>query len=131
RTSAIRTATAMAGTDTTADTGRAAIRTTAARGFQIIERATASRVAASLLALCAFSRTEPRRAENREQAGGYTQTCGPLTTGAARWIIRDRMTREQLARRIADVSLLRGEFTLRSGRKSNYYLDKYRFETQP
>jgi orotate phosphoribosyltransferase len=41
------------------------------------------------------------------------------------------MTREQLAKRIADVSLLRGEFTLRSGRKSNYYLDKYRFETQP
>jgi len=41
------------------------------------------------------------------------------------------MTREQLARRIADVALLRGEFTLRSGRKSNYYLDKYRFETQP
>jgi orotate phosphoribosyltransferase len=41
------------------------------------------------------------------------------------------MTRTELARRIADVSLLRGEFTLRSGRKSNYYLDKYRFETQP
>src|SRR5205085_9389570 len=40
------------------------------------------------------------------------------------------MTHEQLARRIADVALLRGEFTLRSGRKSNYYLDKYRFETQ-
>ncbi len=32
---------------------------------------------------------------------------------------------------IADVALLHGEFTLRSGRKSNYYLDKYRFETQP
>jgi orotate phosphoribosyltransferase len=41
------------------------------------------------------------------------------------------MTRDQLIRRIADVSLLHGEFTLRSGRKSNYYLDKYRFETQP
>jgi orotate phosphoribosyltransferase len=41
------------------------------------------------------------------------------------------MTKEQLAKRIADVSLLRGEFTLRSGRKSNYYLDKYLFETQP
>jgi orotate phosphoribosyltransferase len=41
------------------------------------------------------------------------------------------MTHEQLARRIAEVALLRGEFTLRSGRKSNYYLDKYRFETQP
>src|SRR5678815_2083449 len=40
------------------------------------------------------------------------------------------MTRDQLAKRIADVSLLRGEFTLRSGRKSNYYLDKYLFETQ-
>jgi orotate phosphoribosyltransferase len=41
------------------------------------------------------------------------------------------MTREQLAKRIAEVSLLHGDFTLRSGRKSNYYLDKYRFETQP
>jgi orotate phosphoribosyltransferase len=41
------------------------------------------------------------------------------------------MTREQLARRIAEVALLRGEFTLRSGRKSNFYLDKYLFETQP
>ncbi len=41
------------------------------------------------------------------------------------------MTREALAKRIAEVALLRGEFTLRSGRKSNYYLDKYRFETQP
>ena len=41
------------------------------------------------------------------------------------------MTHSDLARRIADVSLLRGDFTLRSGRKSTYYLDKYRFETQP
>jgi len=41
------------------------------------------------------------------------------------------MTREQLAQRIAQVSLLHGNFTLRSGRTSNYYLDKYRFETQP
>jgi orotate phosphoribosyltransferase len=41
------------------------------------------------------------------------------------------MTHQELAHRIAEVALLRGEFTLRSGRKSNYYLDKYRFETQP
>lgn len=41
------------------------------------------------------------------------------------------MTRDELARRIAEVALLRGEFTLRSGRKSNFYLDKYLFETQP
>jgi len=41
------------------------------------------------------------------------------------------MTKPELARRIAETALLRGEFTLRSGRKSSYYLDKYRFETQP
>ena len=41
------------------------------------------------------------------------------------------MTHEQLTERIAEVALLRGEFTLRSGRKSKYYLDKYLFETQP
>jgi orotate phosphoribosyltransferase len=35
------------------------------------------------------------------------------------------MNREQLAKRIAEVALLRGEFTICSGRKSNYYLDKY------
>jgi orotate phosphoribosyltransferase len=41
------------------------------------------------------------------------------------------MSRDDLARRIASVALLRGEFTLRSGRKSSYYLDKYLFSTQP
>ncbi len=39
--------------------------------------------------------------------------------------------RSALAAQIADVSLLRGEFTLRSGKKSSYYLDKYRFSTRP
>jgi orotate phosphoribosyltransferase len=37
----------------------------------------------------------------------------------------------KLAQQIADASLLRGEFTLRSGRTSSYYLDKYKFSTQP
>lgn len=41
------------------------------------------------------------------------------------------MNREQLARAIADASLLRGTFTLRSGRTSSYYLDKYLFSTRP
>lgn len=69
-------------------------------------------------------------------AGGESRRLGlaiealPLTLGRAAQIVGG-MTREELAKRIADVSLLRGEFTLRSGRKSNYYLDKYRFETQP
>ena len=41
------------------------------------------------------------------------------------------MNRDRLAQRIADTALLRGEFTLRSGRSSKFYLDKYRFSTQP
>ena len=36
-----------------------------------------------------------------------------------------------LARALADHALLRGDFVLRSGRRSPYYLDKYRFETRP
>jgi orotate phosphoribosyltransferase len=41
------------------------------------------------------------------------------------------MDRPTLARRIAESALLRGTFTLRSGRTSSYYLDKYLFSTQP
>jgi orotate phosphoribosyltransferase len=37
----------------------------------------------------------------------------------------------QIIKRICDAALLHGDFTLRSGRKSRYYLDKYLFETQP
>lgn len=39
--------------------------------------------------------------------------------------------RSALAQSIAQASLLRGTFTLRSGRTSSYYLDKYRFSTKP
>jgi len=39
--------------------------------------------------------------------------------------------RDELAARISDVAYLEGDFVLRSGRRSSYYLDKYRFETQP
>lgn len=41
------------------------------------------------------------------------------------------MNTPTLASRIADLALLRGSFTLRSGRTSSYYLDKYRFSTEP
>lgn len=41
------------------------------------------------------------------------------------------MNDSQLIDRIRTAALLHGEFTLRSGRKSRYYLDKYRFETEP
>lgn len=36
-----------------------------------------------------------------------------------------------LAKRVKAVALLEGDFTLRSGKKSKYYFDKYLFETQP
>jgi orotate phosphoribosyltransferase len=38
---------------------------------------------------------------------------------------------DELGRRLVDVALLEGDFTLRSGRRSRWYLDKYRFETDP
>lgn len=41
------------------------------------------------------------------------------------------MTRGELAEQVRAAAYLEGEFTLRSGRKSTFYLDKYLFETQP
>jgi orotate phosphoribosyltransferase len=39
--------------------------------------------------------------------------------------------RDQLACALREHAYLEGDFVLRSGRRSRYYLDKYRFETQP
>jgi orotate phosphoribosyltransferase len=39
--------------------------------------------------------------------------------------------RAQLAADVAAAALLHGDFVLSSGRRSSYYLDKYRFETDP
>jgi orotate phosphoribosyltransferase len=41
------------------------------------------------------------------------------------------MTKEELATRIVETAILRGDFTLRSGKKSTWYIDKYLFTTQP
>jgi orotate phosphoribosyltransferase len=41
------------------------------------------------------------------------------------------MTRQELIKRIKETAYLEGDFTLRSGKKSKYYLDKYLFETCP
>ena len=41
------------------------------------------------------------------------------------------MNREELIKRIKEIAYLEGDFTLRSGKKSKYYLDKYLFETCP
>jgi orotate phosphoribosyltransferase len=41
------------------------------------------------------------------------------------------MTDGELAKLIRGHAFLEGDFVLRSGRRSSYYLDKYRFETRP
>lgn len=41
------------------------------------------------------------------------------------------MNDEELGGLIRERALLHGDFVLRSGRRSSWYLDKYRFETQP
>ena len=41
------------------------------------------------------------------------------------------MDHATLAKRVKEVALLEGDFTLRSGKKSKFYFDKYLFETQP
>ena len=41
------------------------------------------------------------------------------------------MNRADLATALREHAYLEGDFLLRSGRRSRYYLDKYRFETRP
>ena len=41
------------------------------------------------------------------------------------------MDKNTLAQEIQKIALLKGEFLLRSGQKSDFYFDKYRFESQP
>ena len=44
---------------------------------------------------------------------------------------REKMTRDELIGRIKETAYLEGDFVLRSGKRSKYYLDKYLFETCP
>jgi orotate phosphoribosyltransferase len=41
------------------------------------------------------------------------------------------VTDDELGTRLVERALLEGDFVLRSGRRSSWYLDKYRFETEP
>jgi orotate phosphoribosyltransferase len=41
------------------------------------------------------------------------------------------VTRDELGALLVERAYLEGDFLLRSGRRSRYYLDKYRFETEP
>ena len=55
----------------------------------------------------------------REQLVAIARGCAPMSAVDA------------LGLRLLDVALLEGDFTLRSGKRSRWYLDKYRFETDP
>src|SRR5439155_27149351 len=71
---------------------------------RLLRRRLVSRARARLARIRAASRTRPRRA--------------PAMT-------------DELARALVERALLEGDFVLRSGRRSSWYLDKYRFETEP
>ena len=44
---------------------------------------------------------------------------------------RAPVTDDELGRLLVEHALLEGDFVLRSGKRSSWYLDKYRFETRP
>jgi orotate phosphoribosyltransferase len=45
--------------------------------------------------------------------------------------ITETLSDDELKEALAERAYLEGDFVLRSGRRSRYYLDKYRFETRP
>jgi orotate phosphoribosyltransferase len=45
--------------------------------------------------------------------------------------LQAELTHEELGAALREHAYLEGDFVLRSGRRSRYYLDKYRFETRP
>jgi orotate phosphoribosyltransferase len=45
--------------------------------------------------------------------------------------LQAELTHDELGAALREHAYLEGDFVLRSGRRSRYYLDKYRFETQP
>jgi orotate phosphoribosyltransferase len=44
---------------------------------------------------------------------------------------KEALVSEELGRMLVERALLEGDFVLRSGKRSSWYLDKYRFETEP
>ena len=82
----------------------------------------------------------PRRAPRacaallRRRLDGHARARRPrgrALLAVARVRSDDRMTIDELGVRLREHALLEGDFVLRSGRRSTYYLDKYRFETLP
>lgn len=73
---------------------------------------------------CTIRRGRPRL---HGSGGGVAGMIRAMTVMPA----RPELSRREVAQRIAETSVLRGTFTLRSGRTSTWYLDKYRFSTRP
>src|SRR5512133_591554 len=69
------------------------------------------------------ARCVPRSAKNFAKSARFLIRKG-------RSIVR-RVDDDELRRALRDHAYLEGDFVLRSGRRSRYYLDKYRFETPP
>ena len=65
--------------------------------------------------------------DGRARAGvaGLRPACDDRPLGAS------SVTRDELGALLVERALLEGDFVLRSGRRSSWYLDKYRFETEP
>ena len=57
--------------------------------------------------------------------------AGPVGGDAVDLGLGVELSDAQLAAAIREHAYLEGDFVLRSGRRSRYYLDKYRFETRP
>src|SRR5512133_4047143 len=69
------------------------------------------------------ARCVPRSAKNFAKSARFLIRKG-------RSIVR-RVDDDELRRALREHAYLEGDFVLRSGRRSRYYLDKYRFETRP
>ena len=69
------------------------------------------------------ARCVPRSAKNFANSARFLTRNG-------RSIVR-AVDDDELRRALSEHAYLEGDFVLRSGRRSRYYLDKYRFETRP
>lgn len=75
----------------------------------------------------------PRTAKNCAKAG-LTCCTGAVCLLASAAVAGTRLENagvDALGLRLVEASLLQGDFVLRSGARSTWYLDKYRFETLP
>ena len=69
------------------------------------------------------TRTAPQSSSSRARRASSASPRSPARSSA--------VTPDELGALLVERALLEGDFVLRSGRRSSWYLDKYRFETEP